>query len=212
MAAAASASAARAVAASKMAASHRKGGKGKAARRAASHNADNVLEYLDALEDAKTLDILATYMERNAIQLARVTRTPGSRLLKVTLQDGTTDAEVVISGTLGLRGRASTKAHVSSCMSVHDLVILEGGRATGKIPTELFGSIQAEFDRLGVRYPDGFFLKGTAAAVASAAELGYDWETDEIAAKAALTKSAKGRSGAGGGAAAEDADIDPSTI
>jgi hypothetical protein len=211
---AAAATATRAAAAAKMASSHRKGGKGKAARRAASHNADNVLDYLDALESAADLDTLELYMERNAIQLARVTRTPGGRLLKVTLQDGTKDTDVVISGTLGLRGRASTKAHVSSCMSVNDVIVLEGGRASGKIPPELFGSIQGAFDRLGVRYPDGFFLKGTSDATASTTALGYDWETDEAAAKASLTKSAKGRTGAGGGAAAaaEDADIDVSTI
>lgn len=209
------AAATRAAAAAKMAASNRKGGKGKAARRAATHNADNVLDYLDTLESATDLDTLELYMERNAIQLARVTRTPGGRLLKVTLQDGTKDTDVVISGTLGLHGRAATKAHVSSCMAVNDIVVLEGGRATGKIPTELFGSIQSAFDRLGVRYPDGFFLKGTSDAAASTTALGYDWETDETAAKAALSKSAKGRgagAGAAAAAAAEDAEIDVSEI
>lgn len=209
------AAAARTAAATKMAAPHRKGGKGKAARRAAAHNADNVLDYLDNLEKADTLDALETYMERNAVQLARVTRTPGGRLLKVTLQDGTKDADIMISGTLGLHGRAATKSHIASCMSVNDIVLLEGGRASGKIPTDLFAPIQAAFDHLGVRYPDGFFLKGATDAAASTTALGYDWETDEAGAKAALTKSAKGRgggAGAGGGAAADADEIDVSEI
>jgi hypothetical protein len=203
MAAAATAAAMKSVASRKSAGA----GKGKKARIASAHNTDTVYEFVTALESAKDLATFEAFLDRNAAALARVTKTPGARLLKVTLQDGTTDADVTISGTLSFKGRAATKGARDSCMGVNDVVILDGGRAAGKLPTELFGIVQGHFDRLGVSYPTGFFQKGTGDATAAAAAAGYEWETNETAAMAALSSAASSKKkvgvGAGGGAAAD---------
>lgn len=201
MAAAATAAAMKAVAARKSAGA----GKGKKARIASAHNTDTVYEFVTALESAKDLATFDAFLDRNAAALARVTKTPGARSLKVTHQDGTTDADILISGTLSFKGRAATKGARDHCMGVNDIVILDGGRAAGKLPAELFGAVQSHFDRLGVSYPTGFFQKGTGdAAAAAAAAAGYEWETDETAAMAALSSAAssKKKTGAGAGAAA----------
>jgi hypothetical protein len=185
-------------------------GKGKAARRNAAKNACHVLDYLENLDASKTLDDLETYMEREAIQTARVTRQSGAGRLKVTLQDGTVDVDVTIAGALRFKGRAATKGDRSNCMNVGDLIVLHGPQAAGKIPRELLDRVQTAFDRLRVSYPKGFFAVGTTESAAGE-DLGFVWgtEDDEAAVTEALSKD-KGKSGAGGGAAAgaeDDFDI-----
>jgi hypothetical protein len=166
-------------------------GKGKAARRNASKNASHVMDYLETLEAAKTLDALETYMERDAIQLARVTRQSGCGRLKVTLQDGSTDVDVTIAGSLRFKGRAATKGDRSNCMNVSDLIVLHGPQAAGKIPRELYGRIEGAFTRLRVSVPKGFFIKGGADGTDAAADMGFDWDTDEAAVTEALATAAK---------------------
>ncbi len=211
----------------------KRGGKGKAARRNAGKNASHVLEYIEALEAATSRADLETYMESNSVQLARVTRQSGAGRLKVTLQDGTADTDVIVAGALRFKGRSSTKTDRPSCMSVDDLVVLHGPQAAGKIPRELFGGIQAGFDRLSVSYPKGFFAQSGSAA-ATEEDMGYEWDGDEEAVTATLTAAAgkpaaavsakerdkakgKAKSGAGGGAAAgaddgDDGDFDVADI
>jgi hypothetical protein len=181
-------------------------GKGKAARRNASKNASHVMEYLETLEAAKTLVTLETYMESEAIQLARVTRQSGAGRLKVTLQDGSTDVDVTIAGSLRFKGRAATKGDRSNCMNVNDLIVLHGPQAAGKIPREFHGRIEAAFTRLRVSYPKGFFAKGTADDGA-AADDGFVWDTDEAAVTEAFAAAAKiTPRGAAAVAAAADSD------
>jgi hypothetical protein len=139
------------------AAAHRTGGKGKAARRNTQKNASHVLEYLEAVESAKTRVDLETWMERNAVQIARVTRWSGGGHLKVALQDGSTDVDVTIAGSLRFKGRAATKGDRANSMNVNDLIVLYGPQAAGKIPRDLCRRVAAAFERLGVSTPKGFF-------------------------------------------------------
>jgi hypothetical protein len=199
---------------------------GKAARRNAAKNACHVLDYLEHLETAADLTDLETYMERHSIQLARVTRATGAGRLKVTLQDGATEVDVSIAGSIKFKGRAATKGDRSNCMNVNDLIVLHGPQAAGKIPRDLFDRIQSHFTRLGVSAPKGFFVKGsTESAAAEEETLGFEWETDEAGTTAALSRDVKAASkrrdgaatGAGGGAAAaaeeeEDDALDISKI
>lgn len=182
-------------------------GKGKAARRNATKNASHVLDYLDTLEAAKTLDALETYMEREAIQLARVTRQSGAGHLKVTLQDGSTDVDVTIAGSLRFKGRAATKGDRSNCMNVNDLIVLHGPQAAGKIPREFHGRIEAAFTRLRVSAPKGFFAKG-AADDAGDDDDGFVWDTDEAAVTEAFVAAAKVGSAKAPKATAAAADSD----
>lgn len=163
-------------------------GKGKAARRNASKNASHVMDYLETLESAKTLVALETYMESDAIQIARVTRQSGAGRLKVTLQDGSTDVDVTIAGSLRFKGRSATKGDRSNCMNVSDLIVLHGPQAAGKIPRDLYGRIEAAFTRLHVSVPKGFFVKDGSGADT---DMGFDWDTDEAGAASALTRDAK---------------------
>jgi hypothetical protein len=166
-------------------------GKGKAARRNASKNASHVMDYLEALESSKTTDALETYMERDAIQIARVTRQSGAGRLKVTLQSGEAEVDITIAGSLRFKGRAATKGDRSNCMNVSDLIVLHGPQAAGKIPRELYGRIEAAFSRLRVSTPKGFFVKGGTDGSAAADDMGFDWDTDEAAVTEALARDAK---------------------
>lgn len=182
-------------------------GKGKAARRNASKNASHVMDYLETLEAAKTLVTLETYMESEAIQLARVTRQSGAGRLKVTLQDGSTDVDITIAGSLRFKGRAATKGDRSNCMNVNDLIVLHGPQAAGKIPREFHGRIEAAFTRLRVSTPKGFFAKGATEADGAAADDGFVWDTDEAAVTEAFAAAAKiTPRGAAAVAAAADSD------
>jgi hypothetical protein len=158
------------------AAAARTGGKGKAARRNTQKNASHVQEYLETLESSTTLVDLEMWMERNSVQIARVTRWSGGGHLRVTLQDGTTDTDVSIAGSLKFKGRATTKGDRANAMNVNDIIVLHGPQAAGKIPRNLLGRIQTALDRLGVSYPTGFFA---ADATSEAEEGGYVFGTAE---------------------------------
>lgn len=186
------------------AARSKRGGKGKAARRNATRNASHVLDYLETLEGATRRDDMESYMETNGIQLARVTRQCGMGRLRVTLQDGTPEVDVSVAGSLRFKGRSSTKTDRPSCMCVNDLVVLYGSQAAGKIPRELWGHIQAGFERLDMGYPSDFFAKPGAETGADAAEMGYEWEADEEAVTATLTAAATGKPVAAGKAKGKD--------
>lgn len=192
----------------------KKRSRGKAAVRTAAKNACHVLDYLENLEAAESLEDLEAYMEREAVQIARVTRQSGAVRLKVTLQDGATDVDVIIAGSVRFKGKAATKGDRSNCMTVGDLVVLHGPQAAGKIPRELVAEVQTSFDTLGVGYPKGFFAPAAAAAAAEPTDLGFEWEDETEApdAKKVLTTSAatkpKGKKRGGGGGAAADAEFD----
>jgi len=175
------------------AAAARTGGKGKAARRNTQKNASHVLEYLEAVESAKTRVDLETWMTRKAVQIARVTRWSGGGHLRVTLQDGTTEVDVTIAGSLRFKGHAATKGDRPSAMNVNDLIVLYGPQAAGKIPRDLNERIETAFTRLGVKTPKGFFAKGAADADGAGAEDGYIFgeDDDEDAAAEALVAAAK---------------------
>ena len=193
------------------AAASRTGGKGKAARRNTQKNASHVLEYLEAVESAKTKDDLEVWMERHSVQIACVTRWSGGGHLKVTLQDGTADVDVTIAGSLRFKGRAATKGDRPSAMNVNDIIVLYGPQAAGKIPRDLCRRVAAAFDRLGVKTPKGFFTKG--ATDIEGAEEDDVFERDEEATAESLAAAAKVVSRgapkkAAAAAAASDSDSD----
>ena len=183
-------------------------GKGKAARRNATKNASHVMDYLETLEAAKTLVALETYMESEAIQLARVTRQSGGGHLRVTLQDGSTDVDVSIAGSIRTKGCSRTKADRPNVMNVNDLIVLHGPQAAGKIPREFHARIEAAFTRLRVKTPKGFFAKGATDAAAADDDDGFVWDTDEAAVTEAFVAAAKVGKAAKAGAAASDSEED----
>ena len=89
---------------------------GKGARRALGKNAECVDDFMVLVTASKDAELLQVELKREALTLARVTRSPGCGRLEVTLQDGTTGVSVPIAGTIKFKGRAGTKADRSNCM------------------------------------------------------------------------------------------------
>lgn len=210
-----------------MSSTARRGGKRHA--RATRANDSRLAAFVTALDTAKTSDDLATYMTREATQLARVIKNHGGSQLEIQLQDGTID-KFRISKTISIKGRSGTKTHLDYVMSRDDVVLFKGGMVTAKVPRVLYAHLEAGLTRLSVSVPKGFFAIGDAEEEEEHADDGWGW--DISASEAARGAAAVSRiktyiaeatrdkmevvmeefRGVAGGAGASDDDVDVDAI
>lgn len=164
---------------------------GKGARRALGKNAECVDDFMGLVTASKDAELLQVGLRREALTLARVTRSPGCGRLEVTLQDGTTGVSVPIAGTIKFKGRAGTKADRSNCMCVGDVIIVRGSFASAKMTAAQASVAQRCYERLGLKVPGGFFTTTATAATAGEDDAGFEFDratepTAEAAAEAPI--------------------------
>jgi hypothetical protein len=195
--------------------------RGKAASESTRKTMEWVADYLELLEGAAT----AVKMEEAIIRggkaqsLARVIKAPGGKHLEVTLQDGTHEKSIPIAKSIAFHGKAAKKEEEANHLSKPGTVILlHGGFAVGKLSGAGLRRAQTEFDRLGLKYPGGFFVAPVSSAVGAEAPVEDEtWEfdrSDEEAAEAAELGALQAdkkrrqqiRAGGGGGAAASSSE------
>ena len=181
----------------------RRGGKRHA--RACRANDSRLAAFMDAVRGSPNHEALEAYMTSTASQLARVMKNHGGRQLEVQLQDGT-HIKARVSGTLSTRGRAVNKAHIEYVMSPGDVILISGGMAAARVPRGLFAKLEADYRRLHVGFPAGFFLIGTEAEEEEE-DSGWGWDTSRETATAEASL-AKARTPAGGAGDAGDSDDD----
>ena len=112
-------------------------------------NNSRMEEYLSALCDAGTRAEFEKYMIENAVLLARVTRHFGAGHIEVLTQDGLREI-VSISGSLKVKGRASSKTDCEFVMSVNDVVLLHGPQVAAKVSKSLYKEITTNIKSLGI--------------------------------------------------------------
>ena len=191
--------------------------RGKAASESTRKTMEWVSDYLELLEGAASVVKMedAIRLGGKAQSLARVIKAPGGKHLEVTLQDGTHEKSIPIAKSIAFHGKAAKKEEEANHLSKPGTVILlHGGFAVGKLSGAGLRRAQTEFDRLGLKYPGGFFVAPVSSAVGAEAPVEDEaWEfdrSDEEAADAAELSALQAdkkrrqqiRAGGGGGVAA----------
>jgi len=146
--------------------------KGKAAISSEKKNAEAASEYVGHLEDPTTTT------EPEGQRLGRVLKAHGGGRLEVQFSDGTTE-KPTIAKKIRFHGRAATKGDQSNCMSVGDLVIVDGGFIFGKLNFLQIDRVEAVYNRKHREYPQGFFAKTGAEEVEVDNVVEWDREGNE---------------------------------
>ena len=146
--------------------------KGKAAISSEKKNAEAASEYVGHLEDP------ATTTEPEGQRLGRVLKAHGGGRLEVQFSDGTTE-KPTIAKKIRFHGRAATKGDQSNCMSVGDLVIVDGGFIFGKLNFLQIDRVETVYNRKHREYPQGFFAKTGAEEVEVDNVVEWDREGNE---------------------------------
>ena len=146
--------------------------KGKAAISSEKKNAEAASEYVGHLEDPTTTT------EPEGQRLGRVLKAHGGGRLEVQFSDGTTE-KPTIAKKIRFHGRAATKGDQSNCMSVGDLVIVDGGFIFGKLSFLQIDRVEAVYNRKHREYPQGFFAKTGAEEVEVDNVVEWDREGEE---------------------------------
>lgn len=155
--------------------------RGKAATESVRKTMEWVADYLELLEGAATVVKMEDAIRAGgkAQSLARVIKAPGGKHLEVTLQDGTHEKSIPIAKSIAFHGKASKKEDEANHLSKPGTVILlHGGFAVGKLSGVGLRRAQMEFDRLGIKYPGGFFAVPVSAAAEAEMPAEDAWEFD----------------------------------
>lgn len=201
--------------------------RGKAASESTRKTMEWVSDYLELLEGAASVMKMEDAIRTGgkAQSLARVIKAPGGKHLEVTLQDGTHEKSIPIAKSIAFHGKASKKEEEANHLSKPGTVILlHGGFAVGKLSGAGLRRAQTEFDRLGLKYPGGFFVAPVSSAVGAEAPVEDEaWEfdrSDEEAAEAAELGALQAdkkrrqqiRAGGGGGVAASSEEEEETAV
>ncbi len=146
---------------------------GKAERRSTARNDARLTEFVEHLETLTTPEAATTYLDKSGIQIARVTRHFGGGRLEVTLQNGKPGVTVTISGSISVKGRASTKTDRAYVISVNDIVLLHGPQVAARLPKSTVRAIQTIYTSLSIATPKGFF---STSVVTEDDDLGFVFE------------------------------------
>jgi hypothetical protein len=177
---------------------------GKAALTAVRKNDETVATFIGMLARVSDTDELAGAARATGLRLGRVTKMLGCGHVDVLLQDGTTE-KPKISPTIAFNGRAASKSDRKNCILVGDFVVI-CEMVRGKVPLALVEDIEAEFERIGVSAPTGFFRKGGAGGAGDADDE-PTWEFDRSVEKAAALEATTAAT-ATSAAAVSEIDID----
>jgi len=128
--------------------------KSKAAIASERKNMECAADYVSFMEDPKN----PRKEEPDGQRLARVLRAHGGGRLEVQFADGTTE-KPTIAKKIRFHGRAATKGDQLNCMSIGDLVIVDGGFIFGKLVMAQQERVETVFNRKQMEYPQGFFAK-----------------------------------------------------
>ena len=134
-------------------------------------------EYFNALTDSSTRDAFEAKMAHDAWLLARVTRQLGAGRVEVITQEGSKE-NVVISGSLKVKGKAAHKTDCEFVMLVNDVVLLHGPQIAAKLHHDEYALVIKEFARLSIVVPvKGFFAEGSMDLDAELEDVGFEWDS-----------------------------------
>lgn len=128
--------------------------KSKSAIASERKNMECAADYVSFMEDPKN----PRKEEPDGQRLGRVLKAHGGGRLEVQFADGTTE-KPTIAKKIRFHGRAATKGDQLNCMSIGDLVIVDGGFIFGKLVMAQQERVETVFNRKQMEYPQGFFAK-----------------------------------------------------
>ena len=128
--------------------------KSKSAIASERKNMECAADYVSFMEDPRN----PRKEEPDGQRLGRVLKAHGGGRLEVQFADGTTE-KPTIAKKIRFHGRAATKGDQLNCMSMGDLVIVDGGFIFGKLIMAQQERVEAVFNRKQMEYPQGFFAK-----------------------------------------------------
>jgi translation initiation factor IF-1 len=128
--------------------------KSKSAIASERKNMECAADYVSFMEDPKN----PRKEEPDGQRLGRVLKALGGGRLEVQFADGTTE-KPTIAKKIRFHGRAATKGDQLNCMSIGDLVIVDGGFIFGKLVMAQQERVETVFNRKQMEYPQGFFAK-----------------------------------------------------
>jgi len=147
--------------------------KSKSAIASERKNMECAADYVSFMEDPKN----PRKEEPDGQRLGRVLRALGGGRLEVQFADGTTE-KPTIAKKIRFHGRAATKGDQLNCMSIGDLVIVDGGFIFGKLVMAQQERVEAVFNRKQMEYPQGFFAK-TAVVEEQGVDDIVEWDRSE---------------------------------
>lgn len=147
--------------------------KSKSAIASERKNMECAADYVSFMEDPKN----PRKEEPDGQRLARVLRAHGGGRLEVQFADGTIE-KPTIAKKIRFHGRAATKGDQLNCMSMGDLVIVDGGFIFGKLVMAQQERVETVFNRKQMEYPQGFFAK-TAIVEEQGVDDIVEWDRSE---------------------------------
>ena len=145
--------------------------KSKAAIASERKNMECAADYVSFMEDPKN----PRKEEPDGQRLGRVLKAHGGGRLEVQFADGTTE-KPTIAKKIRFHGRAATKGDQLNCMSIGDLVIVDGGFIFGKLVPIQVERVEAVFNRKQMEYPQGFFAKTAAGEEEQGVDDLVEWD------------------------------------
>ena len=147
--------------------------KSKSAIASERKNMECAADYVSFMEDPKN----PRKEEPDGQRLGRVLRAHGGGRLEVQFADGTIE-KPTIAKKIRFHGRAATKGDQLNCMSMGDLVIVDGGFIFGKLVMAQQERVETVFNRKQMEYPQGFFAK-TAVVEEQGVDDIVEWDRSE---------------------------------
>lgn len=147
--------------------------KSKSAIASERKNMECAADYVSFMEDPKN----PLKEEPDGQRLGRVLKALGGGRLEVQFADGTIE-KPTIAKKIRFHGRAATKGDQLNCMSMGDLVIVDGGFIFGKLVMAQQERVEAVFNRKQMEYPQGFFAK-TAVVEEQGVDDIVEWDRTE---------------------------------
>ena len=173
--------------------------KSKSAIASERKNMECAADYVSFMEDPRN----PRKEEPDGQRLARVLRAHGGGRLEVQFADGTIE-KPTIAKKIRFHGRAATKGDQLNCMSMGDLVIVDGGFIFGKLVMAQQERVETVFNRKQMEYPQGFFAK-TAVVEEQGVDDIVEWDRSATAGGAGPSEG-EGE-GEGEGEEEEDGDV-----
>ena len=157
--------------------------KSKSAIASERKNMECAADYVAFMEDPKN----PRKEEPDGQRLGRVLKAHGGGRMEVQFADGTTE-KPTIAKKIRFQGRAATKGDQLNCMSIGDLVIVDGGFIFGKLMMAQQERVETVFNRKQMEYPPGFFAK-TAVVEEQGVDDIVEWDRSGATATATATAS-----------------------
>ncbi len=157
--------------------------KSKSAIASERKNMECAADYVSFMEDPKN----PRKEEPDGQRLGRVLKAHGGGRMEVQFADGTTE-KPTIAKKIRFHGRAATKGDQLNCMSIGDLVIVDGGFIFGKLMMAQQERVETVFNRKQMEYPPGFFAK-TAVVEEQGVDDIVEWDRSGATATASAGES-----------------------